>query len=145
MSAGLVAAPAGVEAVARGRVRRASRRRLVVAVLTLLVVAAFAMSLVVGRTTYPPADVLRVVLGQDVPGASFTVGRLRLPRAGTAVVLVLSLVLGLASPLDSSLHGAYLAIVWGCLLLAAITPLLLATRAGRDRVDRIAEAHLLPT
>ena len=31
------------------------------------------------------------------------------------------------------------------LLLAAITPLLLATRAGRDRVDRIAEAHLLPT
>lgn len=70
---------------------------------------------------------------------------LRLPRAGTAVVLVLSLVLGLASPLDSSLHGAYLAIAWGCLLLAAITPLLLATRAGRDRVDRITEAHLLPT
>ncbi len=69
---------------------------------------------------------------------------LRLPRAGTAVVLVLSLVLGLASPLDSSLHGAYLAIVWGCLLLAGIAPLLLATRAGRDRVDRIAEAHLLP-
>lgn len=69
---------------------------------------------------------------------------LRLPRAGTAVVLVLSLVLGLASPLDSSLHGAYLAIVWGCLLLAGIAPMLLATRAGRDRVDRIAEAHLLP-
>lgn len=70
---------------------------------------------------------------------------LRLPRWGTASVLVLSLVLGLASPLDSSLHGAYLALTWGCLLIAVILPLLLATRTGRARVERIAQAHLLPT
>jgi iron complex transport system permease protein len=38
-----------------------------------------------GHTFYPPADVVRVILGEQVPGASFTVGRLRLPRAVLAV------------------------------------------------------------
>jgi iron complex transport system permease protein len=87
-----VLAPAGgtVEAVARDRVRRASRRRLVIALLSVLVVATFAVTLMVGRTFYPPGDVLRVVLGDQVPGASFTVGRLRLPRAVLAVVAGLS-------------------------------------------------------
>lgn len=33
----------------------------------------------VGKTFYPPADVIRVILGDDVPGASFTVGWLRFP------------------------------------------------------------------
>ncbi|MFC3996148.1 FecCD family ABC transporter permease [Nocardiopsis sediminis] len=79
-----------VEAVARGRVRRARRRRAVVAVLAGLTVLVFAASLMVGRTFYPPGDVVGVVLGQDVPGASFTVGRLRLPRAALAVVAGLS-------------------------------------------------------
>jgi iron complex transport system permease protein len=79
-----------VDAVGRGRVRRASRRRVVIAVLAALVVLAFAASLMAGRTFYPPADVLRVVLGDEVPGASFTVGRLRLPRAALAVVAGLS-------------------------------------------------------
>jgi iron complex transport system permease protein len=82
--------PATVEEVARNRVRRASRRRTVISVLAVLVVAAFAVTLMVGQTFYPPGDVLRVVLGQDVPGASFTVGRLRLPRAVLAVVAGLS-------------------------------------------------------
>ncbi|TYP90663.1 FecCD family ABC transporter permease [Blastococcus xanthinilyticus] len=81
-----VVAPATIDAVARGRVRRAARRRSVIAVLAVLVVVAFAVTLMVGRTFYPPGDVLRVVLGQEVPGASFTVGRLRLPRAVLAVV-----------------------------------------------------------
>ena len=44
----------------------------------------------VGRTFYPLGDVVRVVLGEDVPGATFTVGRLRLPRAVLAVVAGLS-------------------------------------------------------
>jgi iron complex transport system permease protein len=82
----VTAPPATVDAVARGRVRRASRRRTVITVLGVLVVLAFAVTLMVGRTLYPPGDVLRVVLGQEVPGASFTVGRLRLPRAVLAVV-----------------------------------------------------------
>ncbi|MCA0144019.1 iron chelate uptake ABC transporter family permease subunit [Blastococcus sp. LR1] len=87
----VVASPEGtVDAVARDRVRRASRRRLVIALLSVLVVATFALTLMVGRTFYPMGDVWRVVLGEQVPGASFTVGRLRLPRAVLAVVAGLS-------------------------------------------------------
>jgi iron complex transport system permease protein len=90
VTAGLVAPPAAVDAVARVRHRRASRWRTVVLVLAVLLVAGYAATLMIGRTFYPPGDVLRVVLGQDVPGASFTVGRLRLPRATLAVIAGLS-------------------------------------------------------
>ncbi|MCZ2860161.1 FecCD family ABC transporter permease [Blastococcus sp. VKM Ac-2987] len=86
MTALATPSPSTVDAVARGRVRRASRRRLVVVALAVLVVTAYTVSLMVGRTSYPPGDVLRVVLGEEVPGATFTVGRLRLPRATLALV-----------------------------------------------------------
>lgn len=79
-----------VAVIVAGRVRRQRRRRLVVGVLAVLVVLVVALSLMVGRTFYPPDDVLRVIAGQNVPGASFTVGVLRLPRA------VLGLLVGLA-------------------------------------------------
>ncbi|MBY6538464.1 iron ABC transporter permease [Rhodococcus sp. BP-349] len=74
-----------VTTVVQGRRRRAARRRTVVALLSIALVAVFALSLMAGRTFYPASDVLDVVLGQDVPGASYTVGRLRLPRAVLAV------------------------------------------------------------
>ncbi|GAA4740906.1 iron ABC transporter permease [Modestobacter marinus] len=90
MTAVLGAPSSTVDTVARGRVRRAARRRLVITLLAVAVVVAFAVTLMVGRTFYPPGDVLRVVLGSDVPGASFTVGLLRLPRAVLAVVAGLS-------------------------------------------------------
>ncbi|MEV8054288.1 FecCD family ABC transporter permease [Streptomyces bacillaris] len=80
------AAPASVAAATRRRVRSALRRRTVILVLAVLVVAAFAVTLMAGRTFHPPGDVWRVILGEQVPGASFTVGRLRLPRAVLAVV-----------------------------------------------------------
>ncbi|WP_438871258.1 FecCD family ABC transporter permease [Rhodococcus pyridinivorans] len=86
MTATLETIDTGIDDLAASRIRRGRRRRLVIAVLATLVVAAFAASLMFGRTFYPPADVLRVVLGQDVAGATFTVGRLRLPRAVLAVV-----------------------------------------------------------
>ncbi|MFJ6570564.1 FecCD family ABC transporter permease [Streptomyces sp. NPDC091292] len=75
-----------VRALARGRARRASRRRAVILLLVVLVVAGFTVTLMAGQTYYPFDDVVRVVLGEQVPGASFTVGRLRLPRAVLAVV-----------------------------------------------------------
>ncbi|WP_222192667.1 FecCD family ABC transporter permease [Modestobacter italicus] len=90
MTAVLTPTPSTVDTVARGRVRRAARRRLVTTLLALAVLVAFAVTLMVGRTFYPPGDVLRVVLGSDVPGASFTVGTLRLPRAVLAVTAGLS-------------------------------------------------------
>jgi len=48
----------------------------------------------VGQTFYPPADVIGVILGQDVAGATFTVGRLRLPRAVLAVLVGLCFGIG---------------------------------------------------
>ncbi|MFT4283722.1 MAG: iron chelate uptake ABC transporter family permease subunit, partial [Protaetiibacter sp.] len=67
--------------VVAGRRRRARRRMVRTTVLAGLVVAVFAASLMIGKTFYGPDEVIRVILGQQVPGASFTVGDLRLPRA----------------------------------------------------------------
>ena len=75
-----------LEAVTASRVRRNRKRRIVLTVLGTLVAAAFAAALMYGETTYPPADVLKVILGETVPGASFTVGELRLPRGILAAV-----------------------------------------------------------
>lgn len=80
--------------VAGSRVRRGRRRRSILIALAVLIVLAFAATLMVGRTFYGPAEVLGVVFGQDVPGASFTVGRLRLPRAVLAVIAGLCFGLG---------------------------------------------------
>lgn len=68
--------------------RRSRHRRHAVAtiVLGVLVVALFAVALMVGNTFYGPAEVVRVLLGETVPGASFTIGDLRLPRAVLAVL-----------------------------------------------------------
>ncbi|MDO7868423.1 FecCD family ABC transporter permease [Nocardioides jiangxiensis] len=75
-----------VSVLGAGRRRRAQRRTTVVAVLAVLVVAAWFTSLMVGHRFYGPGDVLQVLLGQPVPGASFTVGDLRLPRAFLAAL-----------------------------------------------------------
>ena len=61
----------------------------------------------------------------------------RLPRHGTGVLVAMSVLLGLVAPLDSSLHGAYYAIVIGCMSIALLLPALLLTRAARERVARI--------
>jgi iron complex transport system permease protein len=76
-----------VTALAQGRAVRARRHTLVTAVLAALVVVLFVLTLVVGDRIYSLPDVLRVVFGQNVPGASFTVGRLRLPRAIVATLV----------------------------------------------------------
>jgi iron complex transport system permease protein len=67
--------------VRAGRRSRSRRRAIVAGVLAAAVLAVFATSLMIGNTFYSPDEVLRVLLGQRVPGASFTVGELRLPRA----------------------------------------------------------------
>ena len=75
-----------LQSVLRARRRRSLRSCTVLGVLAALVLAVFALSLMAGHTFYRPAEVLGVMLGQDVPGAAFTVGRLRLPRAVLAVL-----------------------------------------------------------
>ncbi|MGP5377297.1 FecCD family ABC transporter permease [Brachybacterium alimentarium] len=80
--------PAGrtLDRVRTVRRRRRARALATIGVLSLLILAVFCLSLMVGRTVYPASDVLRVLAGQDVPGASFTVGTLRLPRAVLAAL-----------------------------------------------------------
>src|SRR5690606_38315549 len=63
-------------------------------VLAVLVVALAAVALMVGGTFYTPGEVIRVMLGETVPGASFTVGELRLPR--TALALLAGFAFGIA-------------------------------------------------
>ncbi|AZC15194.1 iron ABC transporter permease [Microbacterium sp. ABRD28] len=90
----------------------------------------FAVSLMIGNTFYGPGDVFRVLLGEQVTGASFTVGELRLPRAllglfagfafGTAGVTFQSLLRNpLASPdIIGISAGASAAAVTGIVVLS---------------------------
>ncbi|MDN3310562.1 iron chelate uptake ABC transporter family permease subunit [Microbacterium oryzae] len=80
------APPAPVDALRAGRRRRTRRRALAIAVLAVLLIALLAAMLMLGRTIYPVSDVVAVLAGRDVPGASFTVGTLRVPRALTGAL-----------------------------------------------------------
>lgn len=80
------AAAARTAAVTAGRLARARSRAAVTAILAALVALVFAVSLVYGTDTVPILDVWAVLTGHDVPGASFTVGVLRLPRATLGVL-----------------------------------------------------------
>lgn len=75
-----------IDFVIADRRRRARRHAVVVAVLLALVVAIFAVTLSVGQSITPPGDVMRVLIGETVPGASFTIGQLRLPRAVLSIL-----------------------------------------------------------
>lgn len=63
---------------------------------------------------------------------------LRLGRGATVALVAVSLVGGMVAPMDSSLHGAYLAIVIGSLVVAAVAVVLLVTRRARERLSGIA-------
>lgn len=69
---------------------------------------------------------------------------IRLPRVGLVGLLAGSLILGLAAPLDPSLHGAYVAIALCSMLLAVLVPLLLLTAKARARIERISTAPWFP-
>jgi iron complex transport system permease protein len=62
----------------------------VIFILALLVMPLFAVSLTIGQTVTPPGDVIRVLLGDQIAGASSTVGQLRLSRSVMAVLTGLS-------------------------------------------------------
>ena len=75
-----------VAAVIDGRRRRNRRRAVVTGVLAATIVVVFTLSLMIGQTFYGLDDVVRVIAGETVPGASFTVGELRLPRSVLAIL-----------------------------------------------------------
>ena len=83
-----------IDIVWNGRLRRTRRRRWVIGSLLTLIALLFTLTLMLGQNYTPPGDVARVLLGENVPGASFTVGQLRLPRAVLALLTGLSFGLG---------------------------------------------------
>jgi iron complex transport system permease protein len=83
-----------LDRIVDSRRRRMRRHVLVVATLLCLVVATFALTLSLGQSFTPPGDVIRVLLGENVQGAAFAVGQLRLPRAALSVLAGLSFGLG---------------------------------------------------
>lgn len=77
-----------------GRIARGRRRRVTLVVLAVLVTFLFGLTLTVGQSVTPIPDVVRVLLGEQVEGASFLVGTLRLPRALLSLLAGLSFGLG---------------------------------------------------
>ncbi len=85
---------ASINPIKQNRRRRARRHGSVILTLLVLVLAIFVLALSLGQSFTPPGDVLRVLLGESVPGASFTVGQLRLPRALLSILVGLSFGMG---------------------------------------------------
>ncbi|MFJ2621543.1 FecCD family ABC transporter permease [Glutamicibacter sp. NPDC087344] len=83
-----------ISALGSSRRALARHRALVLGVLCALLALMIVLSLTLGKTAYSPAQVWQVIMGHQVPGASFTVGTLRLPR--TAMALVAGLCFGLS-------------------------------------------------
>jgi iron complex transport system permease protein len=126
------------------RRRRAGRHAVLLAVLFALVLAVFWITLSVGQSFTPPMDVIRVLLGEDVPGISFAVGQLRLPRAVMSILAGMCFGLGgvafqimLRNPLASPdiigiTSGAGAAAVFAIVVLSMTGPMvsILAVAAG---------------
>lgn len=76
------------------RLQRSRRWMGIVVTLLMLSVAAWWLTLLLGQSYTPPSVVWQVLAGEHVPGASFTVGQLRLPRA--LISLLVGMSFGLA-------------------------------------------------
>ncbi|WP_138465675.1 iron chelate uptake ABC transporter family permease subunit [Poseidonocella sp. HB161398] len=97
----MTAAPlsAGLARLRRARTRHRARAS---AALALAILAVAALTLSIGHTVTPPLDLLRALAGAEVPGTSFALHQLRLPRA------VLSLLSGAAFGLGGAVFQTML-------------------------------------
>lgn len=80
--------------VRKSRNRHLQSRHTLVAVMAVVLLSGFCCSLAFGQTYVPFSNVIRVLVGESVPGADFTVGQLRLPRAVLALAAGASFGLG---------------------------------------------------
>ncbi|WP_411034838.1 FecCD family ABC transporter permease [Shinella sp. BYT-45] len=133
-----------IDSIVDNRRRHARRHALVIAVLLTLLAASFLLTLLLGQSFTPPGDIVRALMGEDVPGVAFTVGQLRLPRAVLSVLAGLSFGLGgvafqvmLRNPLASPdiigiSWGASAAAVFAIVVLSLKGPMVsvLAVTAG---------------
>jgi iron complex transport system permease protein len=130
--------------IVSSRKQRTRRQTMVIATLFAIIAALFVLTLVLGQSYTPPGDVVRVLMGEKVAGASFTVGQLRLPRAILSVLAGMAFGLGgvafqtmLRNPLASPdiigvTSGASAAAVFAIVVLAMKGPsvTVLAVAAG---------------
>src|SRR5699024_5676825 len=70
-----------VHALSAARHKRRRQYFALLIILTDAVIALWLVSLMIGEAFYSPSDAVAVIMGETVPGAIFTVGTLRLPRA----------------------------------------------------------------
>ncbi|GGE49567.1 ABC transporter permease [Agaricicola taiwanensis] len=124
-------APAhSIETLAARRRRRTSRHRLTLGILAGLVFALFTLTMVLGQSYTPLTTVIRVLMGENVEGASFLIGTLRLPRALVSVLAGLCFGLGgvvfqimLRNPLASP---DFIGITWGASAAAVFSIVVLS-------------------
>ncbi|SDO88270.1 iron complex transport system permease protein [Lutimaribacter pacificus] len=76
------------------RVARRKARLRLIAIMLGLVVTGVGLTLVTGPSMTTPSELLRILAGYDVPGASFSVRELRLPRAVLSIIAGMSFGLG---------------------------------------------------
>ncbi len=69
-----------INSIRGSRLKRRRRFIMTTTVLAIITLALCCAMLMLGNTIYPVKDVIRVLLGEEVKGATFTVGTLRLPR-----------------------------------------------------------------
>jgi len=118
------------------RARRGPRRRyvLVVAGLTAVAVAAFAVNVLLGDYTYTIPDFCRIVLGEEIPVASYLLMESKLPRAVLGVLVGLCFGAGgavfqatLRNPLASP---DIVGVTWGASAAAVFAVLVLGLRGN---------------
>ena len=68
------------ETIIQSRLKRKRRYMLTTALLLIITFALCCAMLMLGNTIYPVKDVIAVLLGEEVKGASFAIGTLRFPR-----------------------------------------------------------------
>jgi iron complex transport system permease protein len=88
---GAPVATASIEVVRAARRRPRRRLALVVAGLTLALLGALLARVLLGDFTFTVPDAVRIVLGEEMPGASFILMQTKLPRAVLAVLVGLAL------------------------------------------------------
>ena len=69
-----------MNSIMNSRLRRRRRFLFVTSILVVIVLALCSTMLMLGNTIYPVKDVIGVLLGEQVKGASFAVGTIRFPR-----------------------------------------------------------------
>lgn len=69
-----------LQTIIQSRTKRKRRYIMTLALLFVIVLALCSAMLMLGNTIYPVKDVIAVLLGEEVKGASFAVGTLRFPR-----------------------------------------------------------------